>query len=187
MIFCPKCKSEIDSDSRFCDQCGQELFYCTRCGRVGKGLRCIFCGSKMSRYDDMGDTMSMIEASKRPIVTKRETIMAAAMGVSQRRHPSPHPRQRQPAPASGRYRWCHSGASQGYLPGASGFMPVHQRYACAAQLLYAGRMEHHRQGVEQRHLRQWPQDNDRRGCTAFQRRPCGAGQCRIPCGDKQID
>ena len=84
MLFCPKCKSEIDSDSRFCDQCGQELFYCTRCGRVGKGLRCIFCGSKMSRYDDMGDTMSMIEASKRPIVTKRETIMAAAMGVSQR-------------------------------------------------------------------------------------------------------
>ena len=48
MIICPTCKEEIDDDSRFCDQCGQALQYCSNCGRVGTGRRCTFCGGLMA-------------------------------------------------------------------------------------------------------------------------------------------
>ena len=47
MIICPNCKEEIDDDSHFCDQCGQALLYCNRCGRVGMGRRCTNCGGLM--------------------------------------------------------------------------------------------------------------------------------------------
>lgn len=47
MIICPTCKEEIDSDSHFCDQCGQALLYCNQCGRVGIGRRCTHCGGLM--------------------------------------------------------------------------------------------------------------------------------------------
>ena len=47
MIICPTCKEEIDDDSRYCDQCGQSLLYCSTCGRVGKGRRCTYCGGLM--------------------------------------------------------------------------------------------------------------------------------------------
>lgn len=46
-MICPKCKAEIDADSLFCDQCGQELRYCSSCSKPGKGNRCTFCGGKM--------------------------------------------------------------------------------------------------------------------------------------------
>jgi len=44
---CPKCKAQIDNDSLFCDQCGQEIKYCSSCGKPGKGNRCTACGSLM--------------------------------------------------------------------------------------------------------------------------------------------
>ena len=44
MIVCPICKEEIDDDSHYCDQCGQALFFCQQCGRVGVGRRCTYCG-----------------------------------------------------------------------------------------------------------------------------------------------
>ena len=47
MIICPSCKEEIEDDSRYCDQCGQELVYCSSCGRVGIGRRCTYCGGLM--------------------------------------------------------------------------------------------------------------------------------------------
>ena len=47
MIICPNCKEEIDDDSHYCDQCGQALLYCNRCGRVGMGRRCTNCGGMM--------------------------------------------------------------------------------------------------------------------------------------------
>ena len=52
MIICPNCKEEIDDDSRYCDQCGQALLYCNRCGRVGMGRRCTHCGGLMVSYED---------------------------------------------------------------------------------------------------------------------------------------
>ena len=53
MIICPNCKEEIEERSHFCDQCGQELAYCTNCGRVGKGRRCTHCGGLMASPDNM--------------------------------------------------------------------------------------------------------------------------------------
>ena len=47
MIICPTCREEIDTDSRYCDQCGQALLYCNQCGRVGVGRRCTYCGGLM--------------------------------------------------------------------------------------------------------------------------------------------
>lgn len=53
MIVCPSCKEEIEDDSHFCDQCGQELVYCSSCGRVGMGRRCTYCGGLMISADEM--------------------------------------------------------------------------------------------------------------------------------------
>ena len=46
-MHCPKCKAEIDSDSYYCDQCGQEIRYCQSCRKPGKGNRCTACGGRM--------------------------------------------------------------------------------------------------------------------------------------------
>jgi hypothetical protein len=44
---CPSCKEQIDDDSRYCDQCGEQIMVCSVCGRPGKGKRCIFDGKEM--------------------------------------------------------------------------------------------------------------------------------------------
>lgn len=46
-MICPKCKADIDTDSCYCDQCGQELRYCQSCRKLGKGNRCTACGGRM--------------------------------------------------------------------------------------------------------------------------------------------
>ena len=51
MIICPTCKEEIDNDSHYCDQCGQALLYCNKCGYVGIGRRCTRCGGLMVSPD----------------------------------------------------------------------------------------------------------------------------------------
>lgn len=46
---CYNCKAEIEADSWFCDQCGQEIFICPAChtpGR-GEGKRCGMCGTPL--------------------------------------------------------------------------------------------------------------------------------------------
>lgn len=82
IIYCPKCKSEIEGDSRFCDQCGAEVFYCSNCHRPGKGLRCTACGALMVKYDDLTGGAKEMETSLH--VTKRESAMAAALGATHR-------------------------------------------------------------------------------------------------------
>ena len=52
MIICPNCKEEIDDDSRYCDQCGQALLFCEKCGRAGMGRRCTSCGGLMISPDE---------------------------------------------------------------------------------------------------------------------------------------
>ncbi len=52
MIICPSCREEIEEDSHYCDQCGQELVYCCNCGRVGMGRRCTQCGGLMISVDE---------------------------------------------------------------------------------------------------------------------------------------
>lgn len=52
MIICPSCKEEIENNSRYCDQCGQHLFYCSSCDRVGTGRHCTHCGGLMREIQD---------------------------------------------------------------------------------------------------------------------------------------
>ena len=52
MIICPSCREEIEDNSHYCDQCGQELVYCSSCGRVGMGRRCTYCGGLMVSADE---------------------------------------------------------------------------------------------------------------------------------------
>ena len=52
MIICPSCREEIEEYSHYCDQCGQELVYCSSCGRVGMGRRCTQCGGLMITAED---------------------------------------------------------------------------------------------------------------------------------------
>jgi hypothetical protein len=44
---CATCKSDIDNDSFYCDQCGKELFICPVCGKCGKGKNCVEDGGKL--------------------------------------------------------------------------------------------------------------------------------------------
>ncbi|MFH0736884.1 MAG: FHA domain-containing protein [bacterium] len=46
-MICGFCKSNIEADSSFCDQCGAELLICEKCGKSGKGKRCIEDGGKL--------------------------------------------------------------------------------------------------------------------------------------------
>ena len=46
-MICGFCKSDIEADSFFCDQCGSELLICEKCGKAGKGKRCIEDGGKL--------------------------------------------------------------------------------------------------------------------------------------------
>ena len=71
MIICPNCKEEIEDKSHFCDQCGQELSYCTNCGRVGKGRRCTHCGGLMAKPDEL-------EKNKNSEAVKAASAMNAA-------------------------------------------------------------------------------------------------------------
>jgi len=44
---CPSCKETIDDDSRYYDQCGEQILVCSVCGRPGKGKRCILDGKEL--------------------------------------------------------------------------------------------------------------------------------------------
>lgn len=45
MKNCPACKSELDDDSLYCDQCSYELKVCPQCNLLGRGKRCAQCGA----------------------------------------------------------------------------------------------------------------------------------------------
>ncbi len=67
MIICPHCNEEIEERSYFCDQCGQPLLYCNRCGRVGKGRRCTNCGGLMISAEEYEKYASMHNVSSSQI------------------------------------------------------------------------------------------------------------------------
>jgi len=46
-MICAFCKSDIEHDSFYCDQCGEELLICEKCGKPGKGKRCTDDGGKL--------------------------------------------------------------------------------------------------------------------------------------------
>lgn len=52
---CQNCKSSIDDDSWFCDQCGAKIYLCPECLTPGKGegKRCGMCGSKLVTPEEL--------------------------------------------------------------------------------------------------------------------------------------
>ncbi len=66
MIICPSCKEEIEDSSHFCDQCGQELVYCSSCGRVGMGRRCTYCGGLMMSADEQKNAPNQSQKNNPP-------------------------------------------------------------------------------------------------------------------------
>ena len=69
MITCANCKSEIEKDSIYCDQCGKELFVCSECGKPGKGKNCIEDGKKLISAK-LKDTKEVIPQLKELTVEK---------------------------------------------------------------------------------------------------------------------
>ncbi len=47
MISCAYCKSGIEDDSFYCDQCGKEIFLCETCKQPGQGQWCEEDGGKL--------------------------------------------------------------------------------------------------------------------------------------------
>jgi hypothetical protein len=47
LLRCPHCNKEIESDSFFCDQCGQELRICSHGHGFKKGKICTECGKPL--------------------------------------------------------------------------------------------------------------------------------------------
>ncbi|MDI9347996.1 MAG: FHA domain-containing protein [Methylacidiphilales bacterium] len=46
-MICIYCKSEIENDCFYCDQCGKEILICPLCGKTGKGKKCINDGNTL--------------------------------------------------------------------------------------------------------------------------------------------
>ncbi|SEA67841.1 Forkhead associated (FHA) domain, binds pSer, pThr, pTyr [Xylanibacter ruminicola] len=77
MIICPACKEEIEDDSHYCDQCGQQLLFCKQCGHVGLGRRCTRCGGMMALP---AGSMAAANAGANPMATPMGNPMANPMG-----------------------------------------------------------------------------------------------------------
>lgn len=62
MMQCPKCKTELLDDSKFCDKCGEKLMFCPKCadGQPRRGKRCTQCGSLLT------DTPSTVQSTQQP-------------------------------------------------------------------------------------------------------------------------
>lgn len=63
---CHNCKSSIDDDSWFCDQCGTRIYLCPECHIPGKGegKRCGMCGSKLTPAEKLAEAKDC--ASRQP-------------------------------------------------------------------------------------------------------------------------
>ena len=78
MMHCPKCKAEIDSDSYYCDQCGQEIRFCQSCRKPGKGNRCTACGGRMiPAAEYMKSSMPYTAASLASQPVSRDAVPAS--------------------------------------------------------------------------------------------------------------
>lgn len=72
MTNCPYCKMTIDSDSFYCDQCGEQLYICPKCHIYGKGegKHCGLCGQKLvpalSQKDNASQESEQCSSSPNP-------------------------------------------------------------------------------------------------------------------------
>jgi hypothetical protein len=73
---CPFCKSDIEQDSFFCDQCGNELFICPQCKNLAKGKRCTQDGSKLVSLKEFENASkpAAVSESKTEALTMTGTV-----------------------------------------------------------------------------------------------------------------
>ncbi len=95
LMQCASCKENIDDDSRFCDQCGVQIFVCSLCGRPGMGKRCIFDGKELIPAGTKPS--SQTEHLQGPQVDPQKQQSAPPQSLPQ----APPPLQAQPPAASG--------------------------------------------------------------------------------------
>ncbi len=81
---CPACKADIDPDSLYCDQCGQELKICPKCHIFGKSKRCTQCGGILEKPTE-----------KKPLSDASEMPAARPKEESKPKSPPPPPKQDQ--------------------------------------------------------------------------------------------
>ncbi len=70
-MVCPFCKIDIADDSFYCDQCGQEIMVCPKCGKAGKGKMCTSDGTAL---------VTVKSRASAPVVSAVESI--ASVGGS---------------------------------------------------------------------------------------------------------
>ena len=98
---CPSCKETIDDDSRYCDQCGEQIFVCSVCGRPGKGKRCIFDGKEMVPAVGGASTVGVVSAPT-PTVQSPQPTQSSLSGQPVQPAPIASPVQSVPqSPATG--------------------------------------------------------------------------------------
>jgi len=99
-IQCPSCKEQIDDDSRYCDQCGEQVFVCSVCGRPGKGKRCIHDGKEMVPAGGAGQQPSQTaHLNQPPPVQAAQPQAQAAQPSVQAAGPAAPPQSAQQPPA----------------------------------------------------------------------------------------
>ncbi|MEO0166845.1 MAG: FHA domain-containing protein [candidate division WOR-3 bacterium] len=55
-MICAFCKADIESDSFYCDQCGQEILVCPKCNKPGKGKVCTQDGTSLVTAKSLSST-----------------------------------------------------------------------------------------------------------------------------------
>ena len=82
-MICINCKSEIENDSFYCDQCGVEIFVCPKCKNPGKGKRCTQDGERLiSAKDNATTTAQVIDFKIEGIKTAAEPTEYRTVAVS---------------------------------------------------------------------------------------------------------
>ncbi|MDE5786650.1 MAG: zinc ribbon domain-containing protein, partial [Duncaniella sp.] len=78
---CYHCKSQIDDDSIYCDQCGQQIFICTDCHEPGKGegKRCGKCGKPLVPASELS-VAPHSEPANRPTLPTR--LVSKELGIT---------------------------------------------------------------------------------------------------------
>lgn len=64
MFPCVYCKTAIENDSFYCDQCGNELFICETCGLMGKDSWCEYDGGSLKSAKEGIDQQKKITEQK---------------------------------------------------------------------------------------------------------------------------
>lgn len=65
-MICAFCKSQIEDDSFFCDQCGKEILVCPKCNNPGKGKVCTKDGTQLIPMKEKTGVLSTPPLSEIP-------------------------------------------------------------------------------------------------------------------------